>query len=62
MAGQILGFVWTVTVWFFLLLFVGVPIARHRWKASERRDAEATETVLSRTQSSEDDTHIWDAL
>lgn len=44
--GQIVGFVWVVAVWFFLVSVFLFPISLSMWRARERQRAEETEKVL----------------
>jgi hypothetical protein len=48
--------IWFGIAWIFIL----AVLFKH-WYARERRDAEATEAELSRTRTSTDTSHIWDA-
>ena len=59
--GHAGAFAFDVAAWFFIVSFVVFPVLYARWKASERRDAAATEEALSRTRSTTDTSHIWDA-
>lgn len=45
-AGQIVGFVWTFLVWFFLVSVFVFPITLSYWRHNERLRAEQTEKTL----------------
>lgn len=62
MAGQILGFLWTVAAIFFLISVFALPICLAYWRKREREDAEATEEALSRTRSTTSHQYEQDAL
>lgn len=59
-SGQIVGFLYTLAVWCFLILVFVVPISLAYWYARERREREATKEALKRTRQSTDTSHIWD--
>ncbi|MFI6681913.1 hypothetical protein [Kribbella sp. NPDC050470] len=60
MAGQILGFLWTVGALFFLLSAFVFPVVFVRWKRREKADAEATEKALERCKADTTNLHIFD--
>lgn len=59
--GQVVGLIWTVLVWFFILSVFVFPITLSYWRANERRRAEETEKVLKSCGFDTSGEHIYDA-
>lgn len=56
--GQIVGFVWTLLVWFFIVSVFVFPITLSYWRHNERLRAEQTEAELKRCKA--DTTHRFE--
>lgn len=59
--GQIVGFVWTLLVWFFIVSVFVFPITLSYWRHNERLRAEQTEKTLESLGYDTSGNYIYDA-
>lgn len=60
--GQIVGFIWTLLVWFFLVSVFVFPITLSYWRHNERLRAEQTEKTLESLGYDTTHEHEMDAM
>lgn len=60
--GQVVGFLWDLAVWFFILSVFVLPIVMNAWRRREKADAKRTEETLKATRFDRSGLHEMDAL
>jgi hypothetical protein len=59
--GQLIGFVWDLCVWFFVLSVLVLPVVMTYWRHNEKKRAEQTEKTLQSLGFDTSGEHIYDA-